>query len=378
MKKLLGLFIATIAILTGCANGAASNDTQDADKTASACSQNDVKIGMVTDSGGVNDKSFNQGTWEAIEEYCAANGVGAEYVESADDSQYVPNLNSMAAKAEVVVASGFLFSTAIYESAVANPDVLYILIDSTPSNPNELDENNNPVEVELPNVHSYFFNEAEAGYLVGYIAAKETQKDNLGFVGGMEIPPVQKFGWGYLQGVAAAKEGITVNYQYAGSFDDTTAGKTIAASMYQAGADIIFTAAGGVNSGVINAAIEANTGDTVTNFVIGVDRDMYDVGKFTPAGGEEQSVILTSAMKELGTAVKDGLDDWANGTFKSGVTLLQYADNGVGVPATNPNLEGKDSLIEEAKKSLADTDVATDAEGTKAAIDGKVTVLGKY
>lgn len=335
------LSVVTIT-LAGCATTSSTNEF------AGACDANDPVIGFVTDTGGIDDKSFNQGTWEGIEQYCAENNVGATYVESTDAAQVKANLTTMTETEgiEVVVGSGFNFATDMYEVAKANPDTDYILIDAEPTNPET-------GEVEqLDNVASYLFNEQEAGYLVGYIAGMTTQTDRVGFVGGQEIPPVQRFGWGYVQGVNAANPDATVDYQYAGTFTDATVGNTITETMIQQGSDIIFASAGGTNDGVVKAGIDHTTnGDPIS--IIGVDRDMYEDGIYEGSvdGGDAKSVILTSAVKKVGNAAYSGLEGHFNGEFPGGkTTTLGLADDGVGLPETNPNLD--DSAVKEANDSL--------------------------
>jgi basic membrane protein A len=336
MKKLLTLLTVTILVLAGCATGQAD----------SACVQAEqADITMVSDIGGINDKSFNQGTWEGVESYCTDNpGTSANFIESRDESQYVPNLKIAADNSQVVVAAGYTFEKPMYEVATMYPDVNFILIDGQPVN-------ENGEYVELPNVQSYFFNEAQAGYMVGYIAGKTTKTNKIGFIGGMEIPPVQKFGWGFVQGAQAANPDVEVSYQYAGSFADAALGKTLAESMYNSGADIVFTAAGGTNAGVIEAA-KSSVLNGQEAWVIGVDRDMYEDGFYTDASGEQKSVILTSATKNVGTAAYEGIDAALNGTWTGGTKTLGYEEGAVGVPTENPNLE--QSVVDEASKALSE------------------------
>lgn len=365
MKKLMAILSVAVITLTGCATAAGTSEF------AGACDENDPVIGFVTDTGGINDKSFNQGTWEGIEEYCATAGVGATFIESSDSSQVKTNLEQMTATEgiEVIVGSGFNFANDMYEVASANPDTNYVIIDAEPTNPET-------GEVEpLDNVVSYLFNEQEAGYLVGYIAGMTTETNRVGFIGGQEIPPVQKFGWGYVQGVNAANPDATVDYQYAGTFDDANQGNTIANTMIGQGSDIIFASAGGTNDGIVKAGIDSTVNGSPIS-IIGVDRDMYDEGLYTDADGNEASVILTSAVKMVGNAAMEGVAGNFDGNFPGGQTItLGLAEEGVGVPAENPNLEG--SVVEDANKSLEGAGellVSADevADATDVTINGKL------
>ncbi len=353
MKKLLSTLSIAVLALTGCSTTQATNEN------AGACENAEAKIGFVTDIGGINDKSFNQGTWEGIEDYCASSGIGATYIETTDSSQVNTNLTQMSETEgiEVVVGSGYTFAADMYDVAKSHPDVDYVLIDAEPTNPET-----NSVE-PLDNVTSYLFKEQEAGFLVGYIAGKSTQTNRVGFIGGQEIPPVQKFGWGYVQGVNAANPQATVDYQYAGTFEDATVGNTIAETMISQGSDIIFSSAGATNDGIVKAAIDHRTaGEEIS--VIGVDRDMFDDGIYegTPGSEDAKSVILTSAVKKVGTAAKEGIASHFDGNFAGAkTTVLGLSDGGVGVPEVNPNLE--DAVVTEAKDALANFgEVSVDKE----------------
>ena len=332
MKRILGLLTIAIVILAGCANGTSSVDCKTVDKS---------DITMVSDTGGVNDKSFNQGTWEGVQKYCAEANVTAAFIESTSESQYIPNLTIAAENSKVVVGAGFTFEKPMYEVATKYPDVKFVLIDGQPTNSSD-------EKVELDNVQSYFFDETQAGYLVGYVTGKTTTTNKVGFVGGLEMPPVQKFGWGYLQGIQDSNPDVVVDYQYAGDFSNSALGKTLADAMFNGGGDIIFTAAGGTNTGVVEAS-KALVLNGKTAWVIGVDRDMYEDGNYT-SDNETKSVILTSAVKNVGTAAYDGVKAALENTWQGGVFTLTYEDGAVGLPKTNPNLE--ESLIEEANKAL--------------------------
>ncbi len=364
MKKVLSLLTIGILALSGCAVESGGYEFD------GACDSLEPTIGFVTDAGGVNDKSFNQGTWEGIEKYCADNQVGATYVETTDSSQLKDNLDLVASTdgIEVVVASGFVFANDLYTSAINHPDTNYILIDAEPTNPET-------GEVEqLDNVMSYYFNEQEAGYLVGYIAGEMTESNRVGFIGGLEIPPVQRFGYGFIQGVNDSNPEATVDYQYAGTFDDANIGNTIAETMIGQGTDIIFVSAGSTNDGVLKAATDHTINDKPVS-IIGVDRDMYNEGLYTNAEGNEASVILTSAIKVVGEAAIEGLELHFTDNFKGGSKTLGYEDGGIGLPETNPNVD--DKLIEDANNALASKDqVLIDGDEIKDSL--QITINGKY
>ncbi len=349
MKKLLSLTVMMVLVLAGCGSS-------DADSSAET-------IGFVSDTGGINDKSFNQGTWEGVEAYGEENDYKTGYIETKDASQIEQNLSASATQNNVVVAAGFTFANPVFNVAKANPDTDFILIDAEPTNAE------GEVE-ELDNVHSYLFNEQESGYLVGYVAGKMTETNHVGFIGGMQSPPVQKFGYGFVAGAQAANPEVTIDYNYTGTFSDVGIGKTTAQTMYSKGADIIFGAAGGVNSGIIEAAKEERQKDNNV-WVIGVDRDMYEDGLYD----EDKSLTLTSAMKMVNVAAAEGLEDHFSGNFGAGATTLGFAEDGVGLPEENPNLD--QAIVDEALDALKSAD---DIPATKDDLESilEVKVNGEY
>ena len=363
MKKIIGIFSVFLLIIgiSGC--GANTNKK-------GACGAGDPQVVMVTDTGGVDDKSFNQGTWEGIQQACSELGVGGTYIQSTNESEMEGNLRRAAQEGKIVVAVGFSFEKVIAKVAKEFPDVKFVAIDCQPT-----DEAGNPVS--LPNVFSYFFKEAEAGYLVGYIAGKKTAANHVGYVGGIKNPPVQQFGYGFIQGVQAANPNAIVEYQYADSFTDVNKGQQIANSMIASGADIIFTAAGGVNNGVVEAAItqtKSNPSQPIS--VIGVDRDMYQDGVYDG----DKSVILTSAVKNTGKAAFSAIQTLKDGQTPPSVSYLNVNDGYVGLPDNNPNLANDKSLINDARVSLQhaiDTSsLATDKDAVASNIT--ITINGDY
>jgi len=319
-----------------------------------------VKVGMATDSGTIDDKSFNQGTWEGILKYEAdTKAIEYKYLQPTGEqhTDYVNAINDLVdAGYKIIVTPGFKFETAVNEAAASHPDAAFILIDGmTHSGDYNFVKHDNTVCV--------YFNEHEAGFLAGVASALSSKTGKLGFIGGMEIPPVQRFGWGYQAGVKYANANLgtkaeIINYIYQGTFNDTAAGQTLASGIYDKGADIIFHAAGGVGVGVFNEAKQrAEKGKPV--WVVGVDVDQYEMGKISSGA----SVTLTSAMKRIDVAAYDYIDAQIKGTFPGGeIITLTLADNGVGLPETNPNLS-------------ADTIAKVDAVKQEI-IDGKFKVPG--
>ena len=324
-KTLFILFavLLTVAMLAGCTGGGAK-----------------FKVGMVTDAGTIDDKSFNQGTWEGVK--AAATKLGLEYkylkpsgTTEADYLKEIGNLYDAGFK--MIVCPGFKFSSAIYAAQTQYKDAKFVLIDATPSS---ADGKTTKVET---NTVSIFFAEHESGFVAGVATALQLQTGEVGFIGGMEIPPVQKFNWGFQQGIKYANDNLGTaitmkaeNFVYQGTFSDVAAGQQLAAAMYDKGVDAIFAAAGGVGVGAINEAkARAVKGEQV--WIVGVDVDQYADGIWDEA--KTKSIILTSAMKGITKAASDMINLESQGKFPGGQTLTFDAKNdGVGIPATNPNL----------------------------------------
>ena len=296
-----------------------------------------LKVGMVTDAGTIDDKSFNQGAWEGILKAEAELGVKIKYLKpgGTTEADYLKEMGNLYdAGYRFIITPGFKFETSVYKAQSKYPKGKFVLLDGAPHKGDYVPEVGE-------NTVSIFFTEHEAGFMAGFAAALQLQKASVGFIGGMEIPPVQKFNWGFQQGVAYANRyyGTEIvmnpeNVLYQGTFSDVAAGQQIAASMYDRGVKAIFAAAGGVGVGVINEAkTRAAAGREA--WVIGVDVDQYDDGIYK--GGN--SVILTSAMKKIDHAAFDMIRAELDGTFPGGQTLVFNAANlGVGIPETNPNL----------------------------------------
>ncbi len=334
MKKVFALFLAVMmvaALGVGCAKPATTEATTEAATEATteavteAPSTADITIGLVTDIGGIDDKSFNQGTWEGIVKFSMENKMKEEqtkYVQSKTDADYVTNLSTFADdELDLIIAPGFLFFDAMTSVAKSFPDQKFLLIDSV---------------VELPNVASAVFAEHEGSYLVGVAAAlkaKEAGKDTVGFLGGMDFPLIGKFEAGFEQGVASVDPAMKVLVEYAGDFGNPAIGQTLAAKMYDAGAYVIYHAAGGTGNGMIKEAKDrVQNGQDV--WAIGVDKDQFADGIYEG----EKSVILTSMMKRVDTAAYTVSEQVNKGEFNGGVLVFSLANDGVGIPATNPNL----------------------------------------
>lgn len=296
----------------------------------------DLRVGMVTDSGTIDDRSFNQGSWEGIKDTVKNN----KYLKPAGvtDADYLESITNLYdAEFRFIVAPGYKFERAIGVSQNKYPDAKFVILDGSP-----VDENN--TAVVGPNSVAIYFAEHESGFLAGVAAALQLKESEFGFIGGMPIPAVQKFNWGFQQGVAYANENLGTNISikkenvvYQGSFDDKAGGQQIAAQMYDRGVKVIFTAAGGTGIGAITEAKSRATSGDTSVYVIGVDVDQYADGIYD--NETNASVILTSAMKYIDQATYDMIKAEVEGTFPGGQTLtFSVANDGVGIPSENPNL----------------------------------------
>ncbi len=324
----------------------------------------DLKVGMVTDAGTIDDKSFNQGTWEGVQLAARDFGLETRYLQpgGTTEADYITEIGNLVdADFTFVVCPGFKFETAIYDVQDRYPEAKFVLIDGYP-------HAGDWVPVVKENVVSIFFTEHESGFLAGLATALQLGEGEVGFIGGMEIPPVQLFNWGFQQGIQYANEnhGTAIvmnaeNFIYEGTFENVAAGQALAAAMFDKGVDAIFAAAGGVGVGAINEAKRrADEGAEV--WIIGVDVDQYDEGIYDG----ENSIILTSAMKYIDVAAYDMIEAELNGVFPGGEILTFSAENyGVGIPPENPNLDAEvEAIVAEAFAAMQDgTLVVADERG---------------
>lgn len=322
-KKLLSIMMmAVMAVsVTACGsnsgNSGNENQTNEATQPAEdSSSKSDFKVSMVTDTGGVNDQSFNQSSWEGLQQVKADTGASISYMESTQESDYSTNLDKQVDDGmDLIWGIGFAMANAIQEAAEMNDDVNFAIVDHSYE--------------EVPeNVACVTFNAQDSSFMVGYAAGLTTETNAVGFVGGVSSDIIDQFEFGYRAGVAyAAKElgkDIKVDVQYADSFSDSAKGKAIATSMYSNGCDIVFHAAGGVGVGVIEAAVEAD------KWVIGVDSDQSYLAPDN---------VLTSALKKVSVAVANLTEKLMNGENIGGQTYTYgLTDGGVGIPTENPNM----------------------------------------
>ena len=296
MKKMFASLLALSLMLVGCGGG--DKKTDDTTKK-----DGNAEIIMITDKGTIDDKSFNQGTYEGVEAYAKKNKKTFNYIKpvAATDDEYKNSIDQAVKQgAKVIVTPGYLFEPAIYAKQTEYSDVKFILIDGYPNDGNQ----ENPKSNTENNAIGIKFQEEQSGYLAGYAAVKEGHT-KLGFMGGMAVPAVMSFGYGYIQGAdAAAKElgiDVSMNYHYTGDFKATPEVQNTAASWYKSGITAIFGCGGAVGNSVMAAAEKADP----VGAVIGVDVDQ----------ATESKTVMTSAYKQLANAVNDALASIYSGDF---------------------------------------------------------------
>ncbi len=284
-----------------------------------------AEIALITDKGNIDDKSFNQGSWEGVVAFAKAEKISHTYIkpEEASDAGYLAAIDlAVQGGAKVIVTPGFLFEVPIYEAQTKYPEVKFILLDGAPHTADY------SVFETKENVASILYAEEQSGYLAGYAAVMDGMT-KLGFMGGMAVPAVQAFGYGYLQGAEdAAKElglpdgAIKATYHYTGNFEENDTNKATAKTMYQEGTEAIFACGGSVGKSVMSAASEAGAK------VIGVDVDQrYD-----------SETVITSATKGLAASVISVLESiyktnsWSQ--YAGTTTVFNAANAGVGLPTT--------------------------------------------
>lgn len=314
-KKLLAVGLSVVmcaSMLVGCSSDKSTEEAPTKDE-----SEKVYKIGMVTDVGGVNDESFNQSAWKGLQDLEKEYGkdkVDVKCLESNQDADYVPNLEQFHDnERDLIIGVGYKLAPAIKEAAANYPENEYLLIDA-------VCEGGNP-----ENVTSLLFEDNVSGYLTGLIAGRMTETGKVGFIGGQESEVIDKFDYGFRAGVEAAGTDAEVMVQYANSFTDSALGKTIAQTMHSKNVDIVFSAAGAVGIGAIEAAKENN------KKAIGVDLDQ------NPLAPDN---IITSAMKNIDVAVFKAGERLINGEYKGGEVIVNTLEmNGVGIaPTSNKNV----------------------------------------
>lgn len=325
------LAAAMAASLTACGGGKEGAAVSSAEsESEEGISGEGFKVGLITDVGGVNDGSFNQSAWEGLQRAMDELGIEANYLESATDADYVPNMETFVDEEyDLIISVGYMLADATRTAAEANPDCNFAIIDDA--------------TIDLDNVTCLMFKQEQASYLVGYVAGLMTETDNIGFVLGMANETMNQFGYGYCAGAIDVNPDITIQQFNANSFADSATGKTNANTAITNGADIVFHAAGATGLGVIEACQEAGV------YAIGVDSDQSGIAPNT---------IITSAMKRVDNAVFDTVESLIAGKLESGVKVYDLSIGGVDIAPTQDLLpEEVIAAVEEVKGKIISGEV---------------------
>lgn len=348
------MFGATALLLAACGNGNTEDETdtgtdtgegteEPGDEGATDGETSDFTIAMVTDTGGVDDRSFNQSAWEGMKEWAEENNLpenAVNYYQSDSEDQYVPNMQTATQDGyDIIYGIGFLLQDPIETIAKQNPDRWYGIVDSA---------------VDLPNVVSLNFRDQENSFLAGVAAALTTETDRIGFIGGIEGAVIDRFQTGFEHGVEFVNPDIEVDVQYANSFGDAGAGQQIASVMYQSGVDVIFHAAGAVGNGVFQEARNRmDAGSDTPLWVIGVDRDQSEEGNW-----DDGNLTLGSTIKNVGTAVSRSATQAMEGDFPGGENIAYgLADEGIDFVTHEDMPQEIKDQVEDARQQIIDGEI---------------------
>ena len=335
MKKILALMLALCMVFALCACGSSEPAAEDAAEAPAAeapaeeapaeeeaAPAEKVRIGMVTDVGGVNDQSFNQTSWEGLQAL-DPEVFEVNYLESKTDADYQTNINTFIDEGyDLIICVGYMLADATREAAEANPDQLFAIIDDS--------------TIDLPNVACLMFAQEQASYLVGLVAGSVTESKIVGYVQGMVSDSMNLFGIGYITGVLEACPDAQVLQYNVNNFGDIAGGSTAAKDMITKGADVIYHAAGGSGIGVISACDEEGI------WAIGVDTDQASLAP---------DHVLTSAMKRVDVASQDISKAVAEGNFTAGVHMYDLSNGGVDLAPTRDHIPAEVLETVEAAKT---------------------------
>lgn len=312
MKKILSIVLVAMLVLSlFSASAFAESET--------------LRVAMITDTGGINDQSFNASAWAGLQRAQTELGFEVKYFESKTEADYAPNLETAVDEGyDLILCIGFLMADVLGEVSANYPDQQFAIIDN---------------DSVGDNVVGVQFASEQCSYLVGVAAASMTQTDNVGFVVGMVFPLMNTFGYGFLAGVHDTNPAIVVQQYNANNFTDVAGGKTAATSMYAKGADIVYHAAGATGMGVIEAAKEQG------KFAIGVDQDQAYLAP---------EAVITSAMKRVDNGVFNLCADLKADTLAGGQTVTYDLATGSVDIAPTQNLLSAEALaaVETARAKI--------------------------
>lgn len=291
--------LCSAVLMTGC------NETPKPEVETGTTATASISAAMVTDTGGIDDKSFNAAAWAGLQRaYQELRLQGKpRYIESREQSDYETNLSTLAEQGnDIVIAVGYMMEDALKAVAPRYPNTRFAIVDG-----------NAP---DLPNCVAIQFREHEACFLAGYLAAKMSRTGAIAFIGGKEGGPLVRFQVGYMAGAKAARSDIRVLVKYVGSFSDTGKGAELGREAIQQGADIVMAAAGTAGLGTLKAVADRGAG----YYAIGVDRDQDDL---------YPGRVLTSVMKGVDSGVYEAIKSLVDGRWQSGKRVLGLKEDGM-------------------------------------------------
>ncbi len=335
LYSVLAVLMVSAFVLAACAPAAVATTAPAQPTTAATVAPTagpTVKACEVTDTGGIDDKSFNATAYKGITDAQAQLGVSGAYLESQQQSDYATNINAFIEQGcDLIVTVGFLLGDATYAAADANPNQKFAIVDY----------GSNFDGKTRTNLEGLNFATDQAAFLAGYVAAAKTQTGKVGTFGGLNIPPVTAFMNGFFYGVQYynQKNGTSVQVLgwdpanpdsglFTGNFESTDDGRTMGENLLDEGADIIMPVAGPVGLGTAAAVKERGNA-----WIIGVDTD------WTVSAPEYASIVLTSVMKNMDVAVFTQVKAVVDGTFAGGDYLGTLQNGGVGIAGSFPDLQ---------------------------------------
>jgi len=343
--KMTAAITSAMVLLTACGSNKDTKADENKEQVATAA--------LITDTNGVDDRSFNQSAWEGMVKWGKENDLkkgndGYQYFQSSNESDYIPNIDqAVNAGFETIFGIGFKLKDAVAEEAKNNSDKKFVMIDET-------------IE-DLDNVASATFQSNEAAYMAGIAASYTTKTNVVGFIGGVQVGLIEAFDAGFQQGVTdGAKQlnkKVKVVSQYVGAFDAPDKGRTIAQGMYEQKADVIYGAAGASGNGLFQEAKSLNETNDEKVWVIGVDRDQTKEGDYQTKEGKKDNFTLTSTLKEVGAVVKDLAEKASADKFPGGKHLVYgLEDDAVGLTDGNLTDDAK-KAVKDARQKINDGDI---------------------
>ncbi|WP_370946609.1 BMP family protein [Amycolatopsis sp. cg5] len=346
---LAAVAMAGLLTLSAC-SGSDSGSGSTPEPGASSGAQGSVKVGLAYDIGGRGDQSFNDSAARGLDKAKAESGVEVKELEAAageTDAQKEDRLRQLAEGGyNPIIAIGFAYQKAVGAVAKDNPNIKFAIVDDF-----------TPGTDDGANIANLTFAENEGSFLVGVAAALKSKTGNVGFIGGVNTPLIQKFEVGFTAGAKAAKPGITVQSKYLTQppdftgFNDPAKGETAANGQFDQGADVVYAAAGGSGSGAFKAAKAKG------KLGIGVDSDQYNL----PALADVKDVIITSMVKKVDLAVYDFIKAVKDNKFVAGNKVYDLKAGGVEYATSGGKIDDIKTQLEDYKTKITSGEIKVPA-----------------